>query len=70
MFNGDMGAMLRHLTKFHNITDEEIEVMATSEFGGLDIEECLMLHLERDLVRSWNFNILEELKKLGDKSVN
>jgi len=50
---------LEHLSKFHNITDEEIEDMASTEYG-INAEEALLLHLERDFVKSLN----GEIKKL------
>jgi len=57
----DGSAFLKHLTKFQTITDEEIEQMATSEFGGLDAEEALSLYLERDFVQSVNKNVVDSL---------
>ena len=52
----DGSAFLQHLTSFHNITDEEIEKMA-SRGGGLDAEQALTLYLERDWCRSISFGI-------------
>jgi len=57
----DGNSFLKHLTKFQTITDEEIEQMATSEFGGLDAEECLLLYLERDFVQGINKNVVDSL---------
>jgi len=57
----DGNDFLKHLTKFQTITDEEIEQMATSEFGGLDAEQALLLHLERDFVQSVNKNVVDSL---------
>jgi len=54
---------LEHLVKFHNITDEEIEEMATGEYG-INAQEALLLYLERDFVRSFNNSFIKELKKL------
>lgn len=58
----DGSSFLQHLTKFHNITDEEIEEMA-SRGGGLDAQEALNIFLERDWCRSISFGIVEELQK-------
>jgi hypothetical protein len=60
----DGSSLLKHLSEFQNITDEEIEKRATSEYGGLDAEYCLMLYLERDFVQGWNKEIIKELKKI------
>ena len=60
----DGSSLLRHLSEFQNITDEEIEKRATSKYGGLDAEYCLMLYLERDFVQSWNKEIIKGLKKI------
>lgn len=57
----DGNVLLKHLTKFQNITDEEIEQMATSKSGGLDAEEALLLYLERDFVQSVNKNVVDSL---------
>jgi len=56
-------AFIEHLIEFQNITDEEIELRATSKDGILDAEEALLLHLERDLVQSYNKSFAEELLK-------
>jgi hypothetical protein len=56
--------ILKHLSEFHNITDEEIEKRATSLKGGLDAEEALMLYLERDFCRSVSFSIIKKLSEI------
>ncbi len=57
----DGSLFLQHLSKFHNITDEEIEKMA-SRGGGLDAQEALNLHLEREWCRSISLRIVKDLK--------
>lgn len=63
--NIDGSPFLKHLTKFNNITDTEIEPMAISEYGGLDAEECLMLYLERDFCQGIVKSVIKELEKLN-----
>jgi len=59
-----MGEFLKHLAEFNNITDEEIELRSTSEFGGLDAMQALNFHLERMFCQSIVENVIEQLKKL------
>ena len=40
----------------------KLKKMASTKCG-LDAEECLMLHLERDFVRSFNFSVVEKIEK-------
>ena len=61
--NIDGNDLLKHLTFWHNKTDDECIEMATGEYG-VDAEQALMNILERDFVTECNKNILEELKKL------
>jgi len=56
------GAFIKHLIEFQDITDEEIELRSTYN-GVLNAEEALLLHLERDLVQSFNKSFIEELAK-------
>ena len=58
--------LLNHLIEFHTITDEEIERRA----GG-DVEEHLLMLLERSFVQEMNARIREDLLKWvyeGDNS--
>lgn len=48
--------LIQHLTKFQNISDEEIKEMANG-----CIEREMLLYLERDFVRSVNERILNTL---------
>lgn len=57
--------ILEHLSEFHNISDEEIERRATNTNGGLDAQEALLLHCERDFCRSVNFSIIEGLNRIS-----
>jgi len=59
----DGNDLLKHLTFWHNKTDDECIEMATSE-KGVDAEEALKNILERDFCTEMNNNIIEELKKL------
>jgi len=61
--NIDENDLLKHLTFWHNKTDDECIELATNEFG-LDAEEALMNMLERDFCTEVNNNIIEDLKKL------
>ena len=54
--------LLKHLTFWHNKTDDECIELATNEFG-VDAEEALMNMLERDLCTEATNNIIEDLKK-------
>jgi hypothetical protein len=58
-----MKEFLEHLSKFNNISDEEIEELASNE-NGIDAEEALLLHLERDFVQSFNKEVIKGLKNL------
>ena len=59
--NIDGNDLLKHLTFWHNKTDDECIEMATGEYG-VDAEQALMNMLERDFVTELNKNIIEELK--------
>ena len=54
--------LIKHLTFWHDKTDEDCIEMATSEYG-VDPERALMNILERDFCVGVNKNVLEELKK-------
>ena len=55
--------LLKHLTFWHNKTDDECIEMATSE-TGVNAEQALKNMLERDFVMEMNKNIVDELKNL------
>jgi hypothetical protein len=60
-----MGNLIRHLTEFQTITDEEIHIRANG-----NVEEELLLHLERDFVQSVNKSIIEGLMKMVEEDKN
>ena len=60
--NIDGNDLIKHLTFWHNKTDDECVELATNEFG-LDAEQALMNMLERDFCTEANNNIIEDLKK-------
>jgi len=55
--------LLKHLTFWHNKTDDECIQMATGEHG-VDAEQALINMIERDFATEASNNIIEELKKL------
>ena len=55
--------LLKHLSFWHNKTDDECIEMAMGEYG-VDAEQALINMIERDFATSVNNNIVEELKKL------
>ena len=59
----DGNYLLKHLTFWHNKTDDECIEMATGEYG-VNAEEALKNMLERDFVMEMNKNIVDELKNL------
>ena len=60
-----MGNLIRHLTEFQTITDEEIHIRANG-----NVEEELLLHLERDFVQSVNKSMIESLMEMVEKDRN
>jgi hypothetical protein len=58
----------KHLSFWHNKTDDECIEMATSEFG-IDAEEALTNILERDFCTSINNSAIETLKTLNNKKL-
>ena len=54
---------LKHLSFWHNKTDDECIALATNECG-VDAEEALMNIFERDFCTGINNNIVERLKKI------
>ena len=61
--NIDGNDLVKHLTFWHNKTDDECIEMATNEYG-VDAEQALLNMLERNWCTEVNNNIVEELKKL------
>lgn len=59
----NLNVFLKHLSFWHNKTDDECINLATNELG-LDSEQALTNMLERDFCTEINNNIVEELKKL------
>ena len=51
---------LKHLSFWHNKSDDECIELATNEYG-VDAEEALWNILERDFCTSINNNVVEEL---------
>ena len=57
----DLGRLwLKHLSFWHNKSDDECIELATNEYG-VDAEQALMNILERDFCTSINNNAVEEL---------
>jgi len=54
--------LLKHLTFWHNKTDDECIEMATNE-NGVDAERALTNMVERDVCTEMNNSIVEELIK-------
>lgn len=57
----DGNDLLKHLSFWHNKTDDECVELATNDYG-LDAEQALMNMLERDFCTDMNNNVVEELK--------
>jgi len=55
-----MSKWLKHLSFWHNKSDDECIELATNEYG-VDVEEALKNILERDFCTSINNNVVEEL---------
>lgn len=60
--NIDGNDLLKHLSFWHNKTDDECIEMATGEYG-VDAEQALINILERDFCTSLNNSIIEDLNK-------
>ena len=60
--NMSQSDLLKHLSFWHNKTDDECIEMATGEFG-VDAEQALLNILERDLCTDINNNVGRELNK-------
>jgi len=60
-----MGNLITHLTEFQTITDEEIHIKANG-----NVEEELLLHLERDFVQSMNKSVVESLMEMVEQDKN
>ena len=52
---------LKHLSFWHNKSDDECIELATNEYGIVDAEQALMNILERDFCTSINNHVVEEL---------
>jgi len=59
--NIDGNDLLKHLSFWHNKTDDECIELATNEYS-LDAEQALLNMLERDFCTDINNNVVEELK--------
>jgi hypothetical protein len=66
--NVDGGEFLKHLTFWHNKTDDECIALASNEHGTVDAEQALTNMLERDFCTEINNTAVEMLKELGDKN--
>ncbi len=53
---------LRHLSFWHNKTDDECVELATND-NGVDAEQALTNMIERDLCTTINNNVTDELMK-------
>jgi len=62
--NMSQSNLLKHLSFWHNKTDDECIEMATNE-NGVDAEQALLNILERDLCTGINNSAIEELKILN-----
>ena len=60
--NTSQSDLLKHLSFWHNKTDDECIEMATGELG-VDAEQALLNILERDLCTDINNNVVRELNK-------
>jgi len=55
-------ALLKHLSYWHNKTDDECIKLATNEYG-VDVEQALLNILERDFCESVNNTMVKNLYK-------
>jgi len=62
----DLVQLLKHLSFWHNKSDDECIELATNEYG-IDAEQALMNMLERDFCTSINNNVVEELNQNKDE---
>jgi hypothetical protein len=60
----NLSELLKHLSFWHNKSDDECIEMATGEYG-VDAEQALLNMLERDFCTSMNNHIVEDLKNLN-----
>ena len=60
----DLSVLLKHLSFYHNKSDDECIQMATDESGKVDAEQALLNMLERDFCTELNNNLIENLNKL------
>ena len=59
--NIELGQLLKHLSFWHNKSDDECIELATGEYG-VDAEEALLNMWERDFCTNLNNSVIEELK--------
>lgn len=62
----DLGQWLKHLSFWHNKSDDECIELATNEYG-VDAEQALMNMLQRDFCTSINNNVVELLNQNKDE---
>lgn len=60
----NLSEWIKHLSFWHNKSDDECIELATNEYGCINAEEALKNILERDFCTSVNNKVLEDLKKL------
>ena len=60
----NLSKWLKHLSFWHNKSDDECIELATNEYG-VDAEQALLNMLERDFCTSLNNHIVEDLKNLN-----
>ena len=65
----DLGQLLKHLSFWHNKSDDECIELATNEYG-IDAEQALMNMLERDFCTSINNHVVETLNQNKDEGNN
>ena len=61
-FKIETNTLLKHLSFWHNKTDDECIALATNE-NGLDAEQALLNMLERDFCTDMNNNVVQGLKE-------
>ena len=55
--------ILKHLSFWHNKTDDECIKLAEDKDGNLDAEQALLNMLERDLCTEINNEVIKQLSK-------
>ena len=59
----DGSELLKHLSYWHNKTDDECIALATNE-NGLDVEQALSNIVERDLAVEFNKEVVKGLQEM------